>query len=154
MKYLEVVPATLPDLGFIVANMRADDWREIEAIAGDVTGYEIACRAYASPEAWVAKWRGQPVAAVGVQPLTVSVLSAWAFGTRALWRAAPALTGFLLGECALRWIEAGVTRVEARALADHHAAHRWMIGMGAEAVPCPRYGRNGEDFVMFSWTVI
>lgn len=151
--HVRLEPANIRDLSFICANMRAEDWREIECQWPEgASRNEIAAAALSSPEAWVASWKGQPVAAFGVQPLNWSALSIWAFGARAMWRAVPELTRFILGECVPRWIASGVTRVEARSIVGHDAAHRWMRGMGASEVASPCWGRNGEDFMLFSWT--
>lgn len=150
---VEIAPAGLDALRAIAASMRPVDWREIDAVAPDGTTPETVARwAFGSVAVWALTWRGEPVAAFGVQPIAATVLQAWAFGTRRMWRAVPALTGFIVGECVPRWTAAGVTRVEARSIADHHAAHRWMLGMGGEPQPCPGYGRRGEDFILFAWT--
>lgn len=145
--------ANLRDLSFVAANMRDEDWREIACqYPPNLTRLDIAYAAFASPEAWVATVRGQPVAAFGVSRITVSVLSAWAFATRSMWRAVPAVTRFIRDECARRWAEAGITRVEARSIAGHHVAHRWMASMGGTCEPCPAWGRDGEDFMLWWWT--
>lgn len=105
-------------------------------------------------EAWVARLDGQPVAAFGAAPMSLpgNVLSLWAWGTKRLVRAAPAITRFVRDECAPRWVAAGVTRVEARSIRGHVSAHRWLRGAGAKAQPCPNWGKGGEGFVLFYWT--
>lgn len=149
---IEIVPATLRDLTWIAAHMRPEDWAEIVPVCPEgIEPWEIAGRALASPEAWVARWKGQPVAALGVQSLTATVFNAWAFGTKAMWRAVPALTRFVLEERVPDWLRLGITRVEARSIAGNDRAHHWMIRMGAHPTPCRSFGRNGEDYVMFAW---
>lgn len=149
---VEIVPATLRDLTWIAAHMRPEDWAEIAPIGAEgIEPHDVAWQASQSPEAWVARWKDQPVAALGVQPLVATVLNAWAFGTKALWRAVPALTRFVLEERVPDWLRVGITRVEARSIAGHDRAHRWMIAMGAHPTPCRSFGRNGEDYVMFAW---
>lgn len=102
-------------------------------------------------EAWVATVDGQPVQAFGVIPETLSVLRAWAFGTPNRWPAVPEMTRFVWSMFD-RHVLAGITRIEARAIEGHEAAHRWMRRMGASETPLPYWGMNGENFILFSWT--
>lgn len=133
--------------------MRSEDWREIACQWPEGTSpTQIAMIAGSYGEAWCAHWRGQPVAAFGAVPITVSVLSIWAWGNRSMVRAIPAVTRFITGELVPRWIGEGVTRVEARSVAGHDTAHKWMRSLGASAVPLPCFGRNGENFILFGWT--
>lgn len=150
---VEIIPATLRDLTYIAANMRPEDWREIECqFPEGITSFEIAALAGQFGEAWVATSSSQPVAAFGAAPLTYNVLSVWAWGTKGMRRAIPAIGRFLRDERAPDWIASGVTRLEARSIAGHHSAHRWMTSLGATSQPCPEWGRRGEDFILFSWT--
>lgn len=149
---MSIVPATVRDLTYIAANLRPEDQREIACqLSPEARTGDIAAVAAHSTEAWVATLRGQPVAAWGVAPLAWSVLSIWAFGTRHMTRAVPAMTR-QIGERVDAWIEAGVTRVEARSIVGHDKAHRWMRALGAQELPCPCWGRGGEDFILFAWT--
>ena len=150
---VEIVPATLRDLTFIAANMRAEDWREIACqFPEGITRTEIAALAGQFGESWVAVSSAQPVAAFGAAPLTCNVLTGWAWGTRRMRRAVPAITRFMREDCAPRWVDAGITRLEARSIAGHDEAHKWMRALGADEQPCPEWGRDGEDFILFSWT--
>lgn len=117
-----------------------------------MTPAQAAAICFAAGRSWVAQWKGQPVAAFGVAPLATSVLSIWAWGTPAMWRAVPAITRYVDQVLAPEWDALGVTRVEARSIVGHHAAHRWLRSLGWSEVPCPEFGRDGEDFILFAQT--
>lgn len=155
MSRVEIVDASLRDLTFIAANLRSEDIRELACQMPD--GLDVADGAVfsaSSGEAWVAKLDGQPVAAFGAAPMSLpgNILSLWAWGTKRLARAAPAITRFVRDECAPRWVANGVTRVEARSIEGHHQAHRWLEGAGAFSVDYPCFGKGGEHFKLFWWT--
>lgn len=145
-----IEPADYHSLMDVIGSMRADDRREIECQYVEISGYELTHRCLAG-DAWVAVIEGEPVAAFGVQPIAASTLQIWAFGTDDMKRAVPAMSRFIMGPCLMRWIEDGFTRVEARSIADHETAHRWMGSLGGVPSPCKAFGKNGEDFVMFAW---
>lgn len=147
---VRIAPATYRDLVTVILSMRPDDWREIVCQYDTVTPYELAHRCTAG-EAWLAYLDGEPVAGFGVQPIASGTLQIWAFGTEQMIRAVPSLSRFILLDRLPAWIDAGYHRVEARSIADHHVAHRWMESLGGIASPCPAFGKDGEDFVMFAW---
>ena len=150
-----ILPATIRDATYVAANMRPEDWREIACQCPDgLYPYEVAAWALQGREAWIATVRGQPVACFGVHNQTSAgnVLAIWAWGTRGMWRAIPSISRFILDDRVPAWIEAGVTRVEARSIAGHEAAHRWMRGLGAAGTELKAFGKGGEDFTLFWWT--
>lgn len=147
MNRVTIVPATLRDVSYILANLCDADRIELEC---QVPLQHLSAVCMAS-EGWVALLDGQPVQAFGSLPATLSVRTLWAFGTARRRRAIPAITRFLR-EQSSRWVRDGVTRCEARAIVGHPTAHRWLLSLGGEAQPCKAWGRNGEDFVLYSWT--
>ncbi len=153
MHGVEIVPGTLRDLTYIAANIREHDWREITAqLPAEVTPTQAAAISYAAGRSWVALWKGQPVAAFGISPIAAAVLSIWAWGTDDMLRAIPTLTRYVENELVPEWDRLGLMRVEARSIADHKAAHRWLRAMGWTETPCPEFGRSGEDFILFAQT--
>lgn len=151
---VSIVPINLRDASYVAANLRPEDWREIACQLPD--GTEPLALAWmaaeGSGEAWTASWKGQPVAAFGASPMTPSVLSLWAWGTKGMWRVAGSIERFVTADCVPRWLEAGITRVEARSIVGHVMAHRWLRRLGFAEQPCPQWGKAGEDFILFSWT--
>lgn len=150
-KRVEIRPATLRDLTYIAVNMRDSDWREIACqVPAGTKRSEVGARSL-SHETWTAHLDGQPVAAFGVVPATVSVLLLWAWGTTRMRRTIPAISRFVNETLAAEWVERGITRVEARSIVGHEEAHRWMRGFGAQEQPCPGWGSHGEAFILFWW---
>jgi hypothetical protein len=47
----------------------------------------------------------------------------------------------------------GAHRLQCESRIDHHDAHRWLMAMGAKADGLLQgYGRDGSDYIMFSWS--
>lgn len=150
---VEIAPACDRDLTFIASNLRPEDADEVFCQLPDgATWFHLAYVA-SQTASWVARVDGQPVCAFGFQPRSVTTLEAWAWGTRGMWRAIPAITRFVATDLLLGWLEDGVRRLEARSISTHVSAHRWMEATGAvrEAV-LPDAGKNGETFIQFVWT--
>ena len=153
---IEIGPANIRDVSFILANLRPGDRREI--LCQVPPGSDLAALAFTCVlpgHSFVAYDKSNPAMAFGFQPITHAgnVLSAWAFGT---WRAPRTLrpiARFVRSELLPGWLEFGVTRIEARSIAGHHEAHAWLSSVGADyEAAIPAFGRDGEEFRMFAWT--
>lgn len=156
MVAISIVPPTLRDVTYIAANIRPEDWREIACQMPDgTTAIDVALWSVSAGQAWVARIDNQPVALFGASPQTAAgnVLALWAWGTKRMRRVAPAITRFVRDDRAPEWIAAGKTRAEARSIAGHTEAHRWLSGLGFIAEPLPQWGKGGEDFILFSMTL-
>lgn len=154
---VRIEPANLRDCTYIGANLRDEDRREIMCqLPAGITGAVMAASVLAGvPEdwTWVASVDGQPAAVFGFQPYTVPVWLAWAWGTRHLPRAMPAITRWCWSQ-EQRLLDAGVMRLEARSIEGHHQAHRWLEALGCKRVcDLPDHGRNGELFHLYAWTI-
>lgn len=153
---IELIPSTPRDITIVAVGMRDWDRREFEASADyrSITDAALLCHYGSYPYAGIALLDGEPVAAFGAfgNPLMPQLRNAWAFGTDRFRRVVPALSREVNSWKPLLVAE-GVHRIEARCLADHDLAGRWMAGLGArrEAV-MKRYGRGGEDFELWAWT--
>lgn len=151
--------ATVRDASFIVANMREPDRRELlPLMPPDITATEMVDAGFGTGggEAFVALYGDEPAAVFGFTPATPAgnVLSAWAFGTRRMWRVIPAITRFVAVDLLPHWERDGVTRMECRALASNLLAMRWFEATGAhEECLVPGYGRANETYVQFAWTM-
>lgn len=147
--------ATLRDVSYILGNLNKADHAEIWCQAPDgATPAEMAAGIVVFGSAFVAYVDGAPAAAFGFSPMTPAgnVLSAWAFGTKRSARAMKAIVEFAASELMPAWLDAGVTRLEARSLASHRKAHRWMEETGAvREADIPEFGRSGEAFVLYVW---
>ena len=84
--------------------------------------------------------------------LAGNALNAWAFGTRDGPHAIAGITQWVRKNLVDDWLRQGVTRVEARSLAQHKSAHRWLKAIGAvEETMLQGLGRNEEEFILFAW---
>lgn len=152
---IELVASTPRDITIVAANMRDWDRREFDASADypSATAAALLCHYGSMPWAGVALLNGEPVAAFGAfgSPLQPQLRTAWAFGTDKFRRAVPAI-GREVESWKPHLVAQGVHRIEARCLAEHDLAGRWLAGLGAtrEAV-LRRHGRGGEDFELWAW---
>lgn len=135
------------DVSYIVANLCPEDRRELEC-QYPLDGLAVTLM---MGEAWVATLDGQPAQAFGAISATCSVLTAWAFGTPRRARAIPSVSR-MIRRRRLDCFARGITRVEARAISDHPTALRWLRGLGGTETPLPCWGKDGQDFTLFSWT--
>lgn len=153
-KRVQVKPATLRDVSYVMANLRPAD--EVEVLCQFPSGvkrHELAYMLLHSMEAWAVHIDGQPVAAFGAAYMTEVAASAWAIGTKRMKRAIPAITKHFRTDIGPRLGDAGYRMLEARSHAEHHEAHRWMVATGAVQADQPYiYGKNGELFITFRWT--
>lgn len=152
---VDIVRATVRDACFVAANMREADRREIGAVVSmDQPALVALALLDASGDmAFVARRRGQPIAAFGVSPVFPHIWTGWAYGTEWMPRAVPAMTDHIMGVITPAMVDRDVRRVEVRTMADHDISHRWLASMGARLeTPEPYvFGRHGERFVTYGW---
>lgn len=150
-------PAVLRDASWITANLRPLDHEEAFCQLPPGTPTAILARwLVMSGDAFVAYIDDEPTALFGTTPINAACFSVWALGTKAFNRTVPAISRFIMREHIEKRIAIdGARTMEARSLASHTTAHRWMRSLGAElATPEPfPYGRNDEPFLLFRWTV-
>lgn len=151
MTAITIEDATLRDMTFIAANMRDADRREIGAVFPGAP-HEVATALFmASPGlCWVARIGLDPVAAYGIAALMPGVGSGWAYGTKRMRRAVPAMTEYGRRRIAPLLIAEGFRRVEVRTAIDHDLSHRWLESLGfvREGIAVD-YG-DGLDFVTYA----
>lgn len=148
-------PANLRDFTYIGANLREADRREIFCqLPEGTTGSGMAAQVFdglAGDWTWIASIDGQPVCAFGFQPFTTPVWIGWAWGTRQMVRAIPAVTRHCL-EQEMKLIGLGVRRLEVRTIKGHDVSHLWLSRLGCRyRCDLPDHGRNGETFELWAW---
>ncbi len=143
-----------PALGHIVANLRAADRRELQAQRWEDdlgTLPEDILTAY-GPYAWIVSLHDEPIAAVGAVPMWPGVVYAWMFATDKFPQIELFLTRFVKRSMIPNLVSLGTHRCEARSIEGHDVAHRWLRALGAqEECRLHRYGKGGEDFLVFRW---
>lgn len=154
---IEITNAVLRDASYVTANLRPRDHEEVYAQWPDDLSTAMLARILVySPgsDCYTALLDGQPVAVFGTSPMTVNCMWVWALGTKDMRRAVPAMTRHFLDEQVPRRIEQGITCAEARSLATHGVAHRWIEALGGvKQGPAFEFGKRGEFFVLYRWTV-
>ncbi|RVD55700.1 hypothetical protein EN828_27050 [Mesorhizobium sp. M2D.F.Ca.ET.185.01.1.1] len=149
---IRIVPATLRDLSYIAANLRAEDRAEIDCQLDHWTPALLALTALQG-FAYVAELDGNPEAGFGAAEQRSGLWIAWSWGTRRMKRCVPEITRFFHAVLGPQVAARGAWRVEARALADNDLALRWLDRLGAtRRCRLPGYGRTGEDFFLHDWT--
>lgn len=151
---LRLIDATLPALESIVANLREADRRELAAQrwTDDLTSVPGDIINHCGPFMWVVEYEGVPVAAVGAVQQWPGVVSAWMFATDSFPKVGFYLTKFIKKAMIPSLVRLGCHRCEARSIEGHTEAHRWLRLLGAtEECRLKRYGKGGEDFLVFRW---
>jgi hypothetical protein len=147
--------ANLRDASWITHNLRSEDREEVYCQLPDGLHHAVfATWLLGNGEAFIAYSNGNPVLLFGTSPITVCALSVWAMGVPGMERSIPEVSRFLISEHIPYRIKAGFNNMEARSHVDHVAAHRWIESMGGERHgPAYVFGRGGEHFITYRWTV-
>jgi RimJ/RimL family protein N-acetyltransferase len=150
--FTSVVDATLRDLSYIAAHMRASDRAEVEAQIDEWSAVTVAALSLRD-FAYVVELNGNPEAAFGCGQVRKGYWIAWSWGTDRLTKCLPVMIPFIKEQLQPAVYEAGALRVEARALASHQQARRFLERIGGSfRCVLPAYGKNGEAFVLYDWT--
>ncbi|MBL8578094.1 MAG: hypothetical protein JNK47_12775 [Mesorhizobium sp.] len=140
------------DLSYIAANLRKEDFAEIDCQVDGWTPEALALSAMQG-FSYVAELDGNPEVAFGACEQRRGLWTAWSWGTPRLKRCIPRVTQFFFAVLGPAVAERGAWRVEARPIADNPVALAWLRKLGAtERCLLPGYGKNGEDFILFDWT--
>ena len=139
----------------VVLRMRRRDRREIYATCWHDNPVEVAeFLALSGKFGWAAFIENDPVAIVGARPLWPGVWSVWMVATDRFREIRFSMTRFIKHGMIPALVQTGAHRAETTSLAIHHEAHRWLEALGATREATFRaYGRNGEDFVSYVWTL-
>jgi RimJ/RimL family protein N-acetyltransferase len=150
--FTSVVDATLRDLSYVAAHMRAADRAEVEAQIDQWSAVHVAALSLRD-FAYVVELNGNPEAAFGCGQVRKGYWIAWSWGTDRLTKCLPIMIPFIREQLQPAVYEAGAHRVEARALASHRQARRVLERIGGTfRCELPAYGKDGEAFVLYDWT--
>jgi hypothetical protein len=143
------------DVSYIAGKLRPTDRLEVLCqLPADIDTRDIGFICTRPGSSFVAYFEGRPAMVFGFDAVTLAgnALNAWAFGTRDSSYIMADLTRWVVETLLPDWLHHGVTRIEARSIASHRAAHRWLKTIGAvEEGPLTGLGRNGENFILFAW---
>lgn len=148
-----IIGGNLRDLSYIASNLRPDDFAEVDCQFESWTPALLALTALQGP-AYVVELDGNPEAAFGAAEQRTGLWTVWSWGTKRMWRCVPRITSFVKEVMLPDAIAKGALRGEARALASNEMAQRWLMHLGAtRRCELPYYGKNGETFVLWDWTL-
>lgn len=143
-------PVTLRDASYVLQNLRPRDFEETKCQTRNWDPQALAAATSQIEYAWTVKLDGNPEAVFGAQPMSATTVVAWALGTKKIERVIPLLTRFILGPLNDQLVRDGYSWAEARSITSHRPAHKWLTGLGFQrAAELPRYGTDGEDFILF-----
>lgn len=150
-----IIRANIRDATYIAANMRDEDWAEISCQLPDGVSktYVGQMCIETSSIAFTASYRDEPTGLFGFSPTPIkSLWSAWAFGTKNMWRVIPEISRHCVLECLPELVQRGAMRCEVRVMQAHDQSYRWLRRMGCR-YEClmPYYGKNGETFALMAW---
>lgn len=150
---IRVRPMNLHDLSYITAWLREPDHNEVFSQRHDVNELHLAYELmqYATKYGHVVMDGYYPIAAFGAVEWSANVYTGWSFGTNKYLYAVPTITRFIVRSIPL-FLRRGLQRFEVRALNSHPDAHRFLQRLGGTPYVLDSYGKNGEDFVLYSWS--
>ena len=132
--------------------MRASDRAEVEAQIDEWSAVHVAALSLRD-FAYVVELNGNPEAAFGCGKVRQGYWIAWSWGTDRLIKCVPTMVSFITEQLQPAVYDAGALRVEARALASHKQAIRFLERIGGTfRCELPAYGKNGETFILYDWT--
>lgn len=139
---------------FIAQNMREIDEREVYALRWSDSPDALvrAVRARGQLQ-WVATARdGTPVYTMGVAPLWPGVWTLWGFSTDRWPEVMFTVTRYIRQNMLPMIGTEFAHRIDCMSLAAKVEGHKWLKFLGAEeCAHLAGYGRNGEDFKLFTW---
>ena len=149
---IEIIAGTHRDISDVVNNLRVIDHQEIYCQMDNKEWDTLLVMAL-ELNSWVCRLNGRPVAVFSFSAINFSTVAVNLFGTDKITRAIPAITRFIFVRMIPDALSSGIRRFEARSLATHEQAHRWLEACGAvKEGLLPEFGKNGEDFYIYGLT--
>lgn len=153
---MRVEAPTPADVRRVAEQMRSRDREEFMAVSPFKTHDElveaIVARYGEHNDVIVAHWQNGPVAVGGLIHHRPGVGTLMFFANDDLEKIGSDMTRFIKQRLFPGYTLAGTHRIECASLDGYEEVHRWLgvLGLTKEA-DMKKYGRNGEDFVQFSW---
>lgn len=142
-----------PDLcAHVIGNMRDADRAEAFATrTDDDEGRLLTDILSCGPVSWVAGI-DEPIAVFGCAPMWRGVWSMWFLATDANRRIGFPVTKLITRSIVPMLLDGGAHRLEARSMEGHDDAHAWLEVVGARREGTLKgYGRDGQDFYVYTW---
>ncbi len=158
-RYTVIHDLNIRDFTYVLANLRAEDREELKALVPvgfPIDKYSMLfAQAAFQGKAYSVHIKDEPVAVFGVGVSSAySTAIGWAFGSTNFKRATPSISQFMWNKLSHELRDAGILRLEARALTKHMFARQWLKNMGFhEDCELKCYGTSGESFHLYSMTI-
>lgn len=150
---MRLAKLTILEALFVCRNLRDSDRREAFATLYSADPDKLAMDIAQTwgPFAFCAFDADGPVALIGASERWPGVWCCWMLATDRFNNVGKGLTKWVKQSMIPSLVEQGAHRIEAYSIEGHDTAHRWLRFCGAapEAL-LRRYGRNGEDFLVFT----
>lgn len=154
---MKLLKTELPLVQHICRNLRPADRLEAHATRWNDSDEDLAVELVSVPTAisWVAALpdTDEPVAIIGAYNAWPGYWSCYMMTTDKFPQIGFQLTKFAKRRMIPLLLDEGGWRGEARSMASHTDAHRWLEAIGARkesTLQC--YGKNGEDYYNYVWT--
>lgn len=145
-------PITPQDVAAVAAKMRDIDRREICALSvSDDPVVVTSILSHFAPLGATVWKDDEPICVVGAMMLWPGVYSVFMFATDRWLEVVIEATRFVRNTLLPTLRDAGAHRLQCYSLAEHTDAHQWLRYLGADReMPEPKYGKNKENFILFS----
>lgn len=151
---MHLVKLTLLDALYVCNYLRASDLREAKATShcGDAEQLAMTMIQHYGPYSHAVLGEdGTPIAVIGATEQWPGVWTCWMLATDRFNEIGKELTRWVKRAMIPHLVEQGAHRIDAYSIDGHDTAHRWLRFCGAvQEARLRRYGRNGEDFLVFS----
>jgi len=139
---------------YVLDRARKADREELLALQFGDNWAELIGNVIQTPGLRFCFGNGFPVVCLGGSEVHPGVWQAWSFATDEFGSIALPVTRFAKDVMLPAFVRLGMHRGQAIAGADNVGAKKWLKLLGAEEeATLKRYGRDGQDFVMFRWDV-
>jgi hypothetical protein len=143
--------ATAEDVRYVAERMRPHDAAERLALSHGNDPVACALGFLALPHLAVTVWKGTPIAVIGVVFPHPGVASTIFFATDQFNHVALATTRFIRRKLFPILVSTGIHRLQVCSMDGPEGTHSWIEGFGArQEAFLYQYGRNGEDFRLFT----
>jgi hypothetical protein len=150
-------PATPDDVEYVVLRMRREDAEEIFSARFSKDRFGLAAEIVQATEQFAPLWavahrdHPRPVALIGILLTSPGVGQANLIATPEWPKIATDVTRLIRDRLIPRCLEAGLTRVELRALSSWTANCRWIERLGAK-LECLCQGFAPAPYAQYAWT--
>lgn len=149
---VSILPADEFSCAHVARNLRELDAKEAFALRPHSDPILLGQELNALPFKWVISHETRPAAILGYYEMWPGVFSLFLFTTADFPKVVLKFSRFVRHMVIPHLYDSGAHRAEVRVLSEYTGAKRLLAALGAKNEGrVRRFGRNGEDFDVFSW---